>query len=163
MWRFYLIASAIVIVLGSVVFAHRLARREWDVRARPRGTPAAGAARRDAAATPARTFRGEGGWALSAVPDCVEQESAKEGPPQLLAAATPPDRERLAPGTVVRRGRCAIVVGEHDVWIERGEDRLRIPPEARLYGTADGGLTLVWRQPGRIEVRRYAAVSRDAP
>ncbi len=109
----------------------------------------------DVRATAAPRFGGDGPWVMSALPGCFDQQSATIGPADLLAKDVPPERERLRPATTLRRGACTIVVGEHDVYVYRGADRLRVPPEARLYARGQR-LTLVWSGPyGRMEIRRY--------
>jgi hypothetical protein len=156
MWRFYGIAAVIVVAIGAVVFGHRLASGDFDVRGGPdpHRTPTVtrGA---DVRAPAAARFSGDGPWVMSALPGCFDQQSSKIGPAGLLAKDVPPERERLRPATTLRRGACTIVVGEHDVYVYRGEDRLRVPPEARLYAHGER-LTLVWFGPyGRTEIRKY--------
>ena len=157
MWRYYVIATVIVVAIGTVLFAHRLAAlHDFDVRSRPNPsmTPTLTRGSNDARVTAAASFSGEGPWVLSALPGCFDQKSSIVGPALQLAHHVPPENQRLRSGTTLRRGACTVVVGEHDLWVFRGADRLRVPPEARLYDTPDG-LTLVWEQDGRMEVRVY--------
>ena len=155
MLRYYLIATLIVVAIGSAVVAQRLLSRVEHrdaVRARPP------AARSDANAgfvtTPDPRFIGQGGWVLSALPGCFVQQSSIEGPSASLGRQVPGDALRIAPGTTLRRGSCTLMVRPHDIWVFRGADRLRVPPEARLYHGPQG-LTLVYRHAGRTEVRVY--------
>jgi hypothetical protein len=156
MWRYYLIATVIVVAIGTVVFAHRLAAlHDFDVRSRPNPSMTPTLTRGSSVqVTPAATFSGEGPWVLSALPGCFDQKSSIEGPSLQLTHHVPPDAQRIRTGTTLRRGNCTVVVGEHDVWVFRGADRLRVPPEARLYDTPEG-LTLVYEHDGRTEVRVY--------
>jgi hypothetical protein len=156
MWRYYLIATVIVVAIGTAVFAHRLATlRDFEVRSSPNPSMTPTITRGGGVrATPVRNFSGEGPWVLSALPSCFEQKSSIEGPSLQLTHHVPPDSQRIRTGTTLRRGNCTIVVGEHDVWVFRGGDRLRVPPEARLYDTPKG-LTLVYEHGGRTEVRVY--------
>ena len=157
MTRYYAIATAIVLAIGIAVFAHRqLGLRDFDVRATPQPgmTPTITRGAGDSRATAAAHFVGEGPWVLSALPSCFEQKSSIVGPSLQLTHHVPPDAQRIRPSTTLRRGNCTVVVGEHDVWVFRGADRLRVPPEARLYA-APGGLTLVYEHAGRTEVRIY--------
>lgn len=157
MWRFYAIATVIVVAFGAAIFAQRQAAlRDFDVRGTPQPgmTPTITRGAGNDGATPAAQFAGEGPWVLSALPGCFEQKSSIVGPSLQLTHHVPPAAERIRPSTSLRRGNCTIVVGEHDVWVFRGADRLRVPPEARLYA-ARAGLTLVYEHAGRTEVRIY--------
>ena len=156
MARFYLIATVIVVAFGSIVVANRLASNGWKLSAQARATPppARGNANAGFVATPPPFFDGQGGWVLSALPGCFEQLSSIEGPSQALIFHVPPPRERIAPGTRIRSGNCTVLVRAHDVWVERGKDRLRVPPEARMFA-AKPGLTLVYEHAGHTEVRVY--------
>jgi hypothetical protein len=155
MWRFYLVATVIVVAIGSAVFARSVVFRDWNVQSRPnpRQTPTMTRGRGDSRATTPLTFVGQGTWVMSALPGCFEQQSSKIGPSTLLAGDVPPSRERLAPMTL-ERGDCRVVIRAHDIWVYRGEDRLRVPPEAHLYRHGDR-LTLVWQHAGRTEIRVY--------
>lgn len=156
MARYYAIASVLVLAIGTAIFAHRQAGlRDFDVRGTPSPlmTPTITRGVGDEAATPAH-FVGEGPWVLSALPGCFEQKSSIVGPSLQLTHHIPPDRERIRASTTLRRGNCTLVIRAHDVWVYRGTDRLRIPPEARLYA-APAGLTLVYEHDGRTEVRIY--------
>ena len=158
MWRFYLIATLIVVAIGSVVFAHRLGSlRDFNVEGTPRPGQTPTNTRGDAAEAPrpARSFGADGPWVMSALPDCFDQQKSTIGPTDLVRTQIPPERERIAPGTRIVWNDCAIIVGANDVTVARGSDRLRVPPQARLYrsGTA---LVLVWTSSyGRTEIRTY--------
>jgi hypothetical protein len=45
-------------------------------------------------------------------------------------------------------------VRDRELWIARGADRLRVPPDAYLYRDA-GGLTLVFIHGAQAEIRKY--------
>ncbi len=157
MWRFYALAALIVLTVGALAFGRRIATSDFDVRGgkpEPNRTPTNTRAANERATAPPR-FGGDGPWVMSALPGCFEQQSSKIGPVGLLKKDIPPERERLRPTTTLRRGACTIVVGEHDVYVYREGDRLRVPPEAHLYAHGER-LTLVWFGPyGRTEIRRY--------
>ena len=156
MLRYYAIAAVIVVAFGSAVFAHRFAAQGWKLHADATGPPSAakGNSNEGFVATPAPFFIGQGPWVLSALPACFVQQSWKEGPARLLREDVPQDALRIAPGTTLHRANCTVLVRAHDIWVYRGGDRLRVPPEARLY---DGpqGLALVYEHAGRTEVRVY--------
>jgi hypothetical protein len=102
---------------------------------------------------------GDGPWVLSALPDCFDQQSSLVGTTLQLTFDVPPASRRIAPGTVLRRGPCRVLVRPDDLVIVRGGDRLRVPPDARLYATSKG-LTLVYRHAGHAEIRVYASPPR---
>ena len=154
MLRYYLIATVIVVVIGSIVFAHRIATNEWNLRARPTGTPTITRGSDEEPAASSQNFVGEGPWVLSALPGCFNQQSSIVGPSLQLRSHVPPDRERIAPGTILHRGSCDVLVRVHDVWVYRRGDRLRVPADARLYDTPKG-LTLVFEHAGHMEIRVY--------
>jgi hypothetical protein len=156
MWRYYLIAALIVVVVGSALFAHRLASNGWKLDARTTAPPPSAHPGPNTGyeTTPEPNFSGQGGWVLSALPGCFEQLSSIEGPSLALTFHIPSARERIPPRTSLRSGNCTLLVHDHDIWISRGDDRVRVPPEARLYDTKDG-LTLVYEHAGRTQVRIY--------
>jgi hypothetical protein len=155
MGRYYAIATALVLAFGTIVFANRLrALRDFDVRGKVVGTPTP-VTDRDASPVPSGTFTGQGAWVLSALPECFAQQSSLVGTTRALTFDVPPARERIAPGTTFRQANCVVTVREHDVVIVRGGDRLRVPPEARLYRTPKG-LALVYEHGGRAQLRIYS-------
>jgi hypothetical protein len=160
MLRFYAIAALVVVLIGSFFVAHRLATsRPRIVAAKSKAPPPAPhpGPNNGFVTTPQPSFEGEGDWVLSALPGCFDQLSSIDGPSLAVTFHVPPARERIAPGTTLRSGNCTLRVRPHDVWIYRGADRLRVPPEARLFQTKDG-LTLVYEHAGRTVVRVYARV-----
>jgi hypothetical protein len=159
-WRFYLIATAIVALLGSVLFAHRLATGGWKMHVDTKAPPpsAHGNSNAGFVVTPPPFFDGQGGWVLSALPDCFDQLSSTTGPSALVRGHVPAASLRVAPGTTLHAGDCSVLVRRDDIWVYRGRDRLRVPPDARLYRTASG-TTLVYANAGRTEVRAYRVLA----
>ena len=51
-------------------------------------------------------------------------------------------------------GACRVEVRARDIWVDRGSDRLRVPPDATLY-RVEGRLTLAVRTGKDLEIRRY--------
>ncbi len=152
--RYYLLATLIVVLFGSIVFARRLAPPDLRIAAQPTGTPTLESPSRPDAATMPGAFSAEGAWVLSALPACFDEQSRVSGPLALLRAKLPPASERIAAGTTLRAGGCTLLVGSHDLVVHRDGDRLRVPPEAALY--RDGALyTLVARRGATVEIRRY--------
>jgi hypothetical protein len=153
MIRYYLIATAIVVAIGGIVFAHRLAAPDLKISAQPSGTPTVETRVSEAPAT-APPFTGQGPWVLSALTGCFDEQSRVRGPYAALAGKLPPASARLAPGTALIAGDCTLQVRQHDIWVERGADRLRVPPEAALY-RVDGRLVLTVHTGGQLDIRRY--------
>ena len=153
MIRYYIIAAAIVVIFGGIVFAHRLASPDLRISAQPSGTPTVETRVSEAPAT-ARPFSGQGPWVLSALPGCFDEQSRVSGPYADLAAKLPPAGDRIAPGTTLDVAGCTVFVRARDIWVDRGSDRLRVPPEAALY-RVDGRLVLSVRTGAKLEIRRY--------
>jgi hypothetical protein len=157
MLRYYAVATLVVVAVGSVLLAQRLSLSGFTVHADVKASPPAahGNANTGFVTTPQPFFSGQGNWVLSALPGCFTQLSAIEGPSQALTFHVPPARERIAPGTRIASGNCTLLVRADDIWVYRGKDRLRVPPEAHLFDAKDG-LTLVYDHAGRTDVRVYA-------
>jgi hypothetical protein len=151
--RYYLIATAIVVAIGGLVFARRLAPPDLRIVARPTGTPTTGRDLAEAPGTPP-PFTGQGPWVLSALPECFDEQSRVRGPAADLQAKLPPAADRLPPGTALDVGPCRLTVGADDIRVQRGADRLLVPPRAALYRTG-GRLILVARSGSTLEIRRY--------
>jgi hypothetical protein len=151
--RYYIIATLIVVAFGGIVFAHRMAAPDLQISAQPSGTPTVETRIPEEAAT-VRPFTGQGPWVFSAVPACFDEQSRASGPIGALRAKFPPAADRIAPGTTFHAGPCTVIVRTHDIWVDRGADRLRVPPEAALYRTA-GHLVLTVRTGGTAEIRAY--------
>jgi hypothetical protein len=152
-FRYYVIATLIVVALGSIAFAFRRTGPELNVSAHAHGTPTVET--RFSAPPPApRPFTGEGPWVLSALPECFDEHFRVRGPAAALRVKVPPSADRIAPGTTLHAGECTISIRAHDLLVDRGADRLRVPPEAALY-RARGQLVLVARSGKTLEIRRY--------
>jgi hypothetical protein len=151
--RYYIIAAAIVAVFGSIVFAHRLTQPDLRISAQPSGTPTVETRVSQAPAT-ARPFSGQGPWVLSALPDCFDEQSRVSGPVAAVEPKLPPADARIAPGTTLRVAGCTLLVRARDIWVDRGPDRLRVPPDAALYRVG-GRLVLTVRSGDQLEIRRY--------
>ncbi len=152
--RYYLLATLIVVIFGSIVFARRLVPPDLRVSARPTGTPTVESPSRPEPSQTPGGFSAQGAWVLSALPACFDEQSRITGPIALLRAKIPAEVTRLAPGASLRYGECTLAVRAHDIVVQRGDDRLRVPPEAALY--RDGAqITLVARDHATVEIRRY--------
>jgi hypothetical protein len=76
---------------------------------------------------------GNAPWALSALPDCFNQTSETTGSAAYVAAQLPAGAQLVAAGTHLTYGVCTILVRSDELLVERGSDRLRVPPRTRLY------------------------------
>lgn len=153
MLRYYVAAAAIVVLFGAIVFARRLVAGDLDVRGGPAAPPRAQDSAAPNGAPSDGRFSADAPWALSALPGCYDQRKSIDGPADEVPA---PRGERARAGTTLRTGECTIVVGEHDLWVFRGRDRLHVPPESALYREPDGRLALDVVARGRRTVRTYA-------
>ena len=160
-FRAFAVATLIVILIGGLIFAHRLTAPDLKISAQATGTPTVTGPDRSTP-RPAATYVGEGDWVFSALPACFDEQSRINGPAADLAGRMPPAADRLAAGSLVRQGECVVTVRAHDIVVRRGADRLRVPPEAALY-RVNGRLTLVAHDGKRVEIRRYSSLATGVP
>jgi hypothetical protein len=151
-----LVAAIVVGAIGSIVFARRGGPPDLRISGSASGTPTPTAQRPDdAGAAPAQAaFLGSGSWVMSSLPGCFRERERIRGSVAALRPKFPPASERIRPSSVVRSGDCTIAVGDRELWISRGADRLRVPADAFLYRN-EHGLTLVYIHGERAEIRRY--------
>jgi hypothetical protein len=149
-------AAVIVVAVGSLVFARRGGPPDLQITGKVSGTPTPTAQRPDAAGSPGpqAAFRGSGSWVMSSLPSCFRERERRRGSLAELRAKFPPSSERIRPPALVMSGDCTLTVRDREVWISRGDDRLRVPPSAFLYREA-GGFTLVSIRGTQAEIRRY--------
>jgi len=130
MWRFLLAATLIVAAFVFVVTLRKMSPPDVRISARASGTPSPARSELGGKAAPSGALRGEAPWALSALPDCARQHSESHGPAEQIAARIPAGAHELH-GRVIA-GPCTLDVSSAGILVERGQDRLRIPPPARL-------------------------------
>jgi len=80
-------------------------------------------------------------WALSALPECFRQLFRATGPAAFVDAKMPRHALRLPPGATLRVADCSVAVGREAAVVTRGENRLIVPPPARLF-LSEGHLVL---------------------
>lgn len=152
MWRFYAAATLLVAVFVFVVTLRKASPPDLRIAARASGTPSA--ARSEAAGGKGgQPVRGDAPWALSALPDCARQhlevrDSVARVRAKIPADAMPVEGELVA-------GPCSIRVAANGIFIVRGDDRLRIPPPARLLH-AGKRYYLYSENRNRAELRVYS-------
>lgn len=124
---------------GTIVFLHAHPLPRWDIRGgpRPSGTPSRGRPQ-PTSHYRAGNFSGiEAPWALSALPECLLQQSAFRA----IDASTvkrrhlPPGAQPVPPGTELTYRNCVIAVRATDATVTRGPDRFHIPPLSQFYTT----------------------------
>lgn len=154
MWRYLLIASALV--LGAIALFAPLRRAHAPLEiASVSASPAGGASATNAAdARPHGALSIEAAWALSALPECLRECTVRRGSVAEIRARLPGRSVRLAAGSVVTSGACRLSAGTADVRVERSGDRLRVPPPSALYAL-DEGLALVERRRDVTTLRTY--------
>lgn len=101
-------------------------------------------------------MRGDAPWALSALPDCLIQQSEATGTLAYVRSKLPRGATAVAPGTVLHYGSCTIFVRDGEALVSRGDDRLRIPPHVTLYRVGNV-LALLRDTAARGELRIYKA------
>jgi len=154
MTRYYLAATLLVVLVGGLLAAHRLGPPNLRIAGSAVGTPSVESARRPEPARSPPPFTGAGSWVLSALPACFDERSRVRGPATELQAKIPPAANRIVAPATLTAGPCTVRVEPHELWVTRGPDRLRVPPDAALY-RVDGRLVLVVRTGATVEIRRY--------
>jgi len=151
-----LVAAAVVIALGSVIFARHMSEGRKPInRVAVVPTPNGNDRNRSTSTPrPRETFTASGTWTMSSLPECFDELSKQTGLLKDLRGSIPPENLRVASGTVLQRNNCTLTVRPHEILITRGIDRVRVPPEARLYRSGDR-LTLVAITGPRMQIRRY--------
>jgi hypothetical protein len=155
MLRYFVVAT--VLVVGSLVIAAHFSRprKPIDVSGGPKshGTPSAPRPQ-PTISFPPRGVHGEAPWALSALPECFQQEEEAHGPPAFVRAHVPARMQPVAAPSHLETTDCALHVFAHSVVVERGTERLVVPPETRLF--SDGRRFALLRQAGKAaELRIY--------
>jgi hypothetical protein len=154
--RYYAIATCIVlaIAVGVTAWIHRDLIRIRLASTNLRVPPKVGDAQRAGGRRSSLGLTGDAPWALSALPDCLLQTSYSQGGIGYVRSKLPAGARELAPGATITFGPCTISVGAGEVMVQRGLDRLRIPPLVTLYRAGDG-LALLRIRGGTSELRIY--------
>jgi hypothetical protein len=156
MLRYYLISAAIVVTLGIIVAAiHRPGHELRVASVQSTGSPSP-PRRQVAAAFSPQPPNGNAPWAMSALPECFYQEREVHGTRAFVRAHLPAGAHALPSGTTLRARDCTVIVGDRAVEVVRGDERLRIPPVAALYGLPRGRLALLRDDPAGSVLRVYA-------
>jgi hypothetical protein len=155
MLRYYAIATVIVLAIAVLATAweHRDLIRirigSTNLQVSPKPAGAMGPAQ-----TQSGALHGDAPWALSALPDCLQQISESTGSVSYVRSRLPPGSSPVSAGSLLIYGNCTILVGDAELSVRRGPDRLRVPPHVTLY-RAGGELALL-RMTGKSgELRVY--------
>jgi hypothetical protein len=97
---------------------------------------------------------GDAPWALSALPECLVQTSETTGPPAFVHGHLPAGVVPVAVPATLKYGDCTILLTDDEAYVNRGDDRFRIPPRVRFY-RAPGVLALLREDPNGNELRVY--------
>ncbi len=107
----------------------------------------------------AHALQGDAPWALSALPECLSQTSESTGSQAYVRTHLPAGAARVRPPATLVYGDCSIRIAGDEAYVQRGADRLRIPPHAVFY-RANGVLALIRETPGGAELRVYEPAQR---
>lgn len=104
---------------------------------------------------PSTAFRGDAPWALSALPECFEPESKTTGPLAYVLAHLGSNAQPVRSMETLHAADCTVRVRGEEIDVDRGADRLRIPPPARLYRLPGFGVALLRGAGHGFELRTY--------
>ena len=100
-------------------------------------------------------FTGDAPWALSALPECFFPASESTAASlSYVLAHLPRGAAMVRPPARLTYHDCTIRVAGDEVFVDRGKDRLRIPPPVRLYA-AGRSLAVLRVTDGHYELRNY--------
>jgi len=153
--RYLFISTLIVLGVAMVVagWVNRDLIRIKIASAYARVNPKPQAANRASGAA-ATGLRGDAPWALSALPECLVQTSETTGPRAYVAGHLPAGAVAIASPATLHYGDCTISVAGDEAYVQRGNDRFRIPPSVRFY-RAPGSLALLRESSNGNELRVY--------
>jgi hypothetical protein len=104
-------------------------------------------------------FRGDAPWALSALPECFSQISKSTSPTlDYVLAHLPKGATMVRPPHDLSYADCKVRIAGDAIYVDRGADRLRVPPPARLY-VNDGQVALLRGGVGGYELRVYTTMA----
>ena len=104
------------------------------------------------------SLRGDAPWVLSALPECLRQQSDSRGTPLYVRAHVPSNASPIVPPDNVRYGDCQIAVRGWEAFVRRGSDVFRIPPRVQFFKA--GALLVVLRiADGTADLRTYRPVT----
>jgi hypothetical protein len=113
----------------------------------------------------APAFTGDAPWALSALPECFAQVSKSTGPDlSYILAHLPKGSQMVRPPEDLYYADCVLRIRGDAVYVQRGSDRMRIPPATRVYvNYQDQKLAVLRGAQGAYELRVYETPARGGP
>jgi hypothetical protein len=105
-----------------------------------------------------RSLHGDAPWVLSALPECLRQESESSGTPQYVRAHLPAGSMPIVPPNDLRYGNCTIAVRGWEAYVHRGSDAFRIPPIVQFF-KSDNHLVVLRIAGGSADLRVYQPVT----
>jgi hypothetical protein len=128
-------ALATIIVVGALVVLANLApaRKPLGVaNVRATGTPSAPRIEPTSTARGGAAVVGTAPWALSALPECFVQDFEAHGTYAFARSQLPSGMQPIRPGSRLESVDCVLHVAAHSGLVERGAERLSIPPDAQF-------------------------------
>ena len=138
MWRYLLIATAIVFVAGGIVAALHLNRSDLRVASvQTTASPSPPRAQAPSTLTPG-PITGNAPWIFNTLLDCFRHEATFEGPLESVRGHVPAGAVRFRPDEVLESGSCVARLDTADsgrVVRKAGEDTVIavIPPHVEIY------------------------------
>ena len=158
--RYYVLAT--LLVVGLLVVAAQLprSRTDIDVSGGPKstGTPSVPRPQPTTSLGP-QGVQGEAPWAFSALPECFEQEAEAHGPIDFVRAHVPAGMRLVASPSHLETADCTVQVLAHSVVVDRGTERLEVPPETQMLAD-DRHFGLLCRTGATAVLRVYHLPSR---
>jgi len=151
------IAACLVCAIGGLIALRAVHQfHDWQMRAvKATGPPTVGRKQPPSHMLPG-PLGAEAPWALSALPECLLQQTVWRAHTIAgLQAHMPAAAQLIAPGSVLTYRNCTLEIRRNDATVTRGKDRFHIPPDSHFY-SYDDELIFV-RQSRAAELRTYKA------
>jgi hypothetical protein len=98
------------------------------------------------------------------LPECFAQLSKTTGPAHYVLAHLPKGATMVGTAQDLFYADCKLHVAGETIYVQRGEDRFRVPPPARVYvNAADQKLALLRGVSGGYELRIYETPAGGGP
>ncbi len=159
MIRYLAMSTAIVLTVAVIVagWVNRDLIRLKIASAYTRVAPKASTPRALAGGS-SQNMHGDAPWALSALPECLRQQSESRGSPRYVRGHLPADAVPVAAPDSLRYGDCSIDVRGYQAFVHRGNDVFRIPPEVEFFH-AGNALAVLRTAGGSADLRVYEPVT----